>query len=80
MFRRVKSLRPLDRAARRCPSCADRLLYRALFLALAAVILLSLAIGVTRLREAGRSVPVSESFPVAGAEQIQLVDEPPDHA
>lgn len=72
---------PIECGTRRRPACADRMLCRALFLLLAAVLLFSLVMGFRDLTTTARSHSVvPEPPPVAAAKIIQLVSETPDHA
>ncbi len=80
MFRCLKPVCPLERGTRKHPGCASRMLCRALFLALAAVLVLSLAIGFRCLNEAVRSTSKSESAPFACPEAVHLVSEAQDYA
>ncbi len=81
MFRCMKPGCPVDCGTRRHPGCADRMLCRALFLALAAVLVFSLSIGLRDLNASDRSSSViGEPPPVACTEMVQLVSEAPDDA
>lgn len=71
---------PVDRGTRSHPGCAGRLLSRALFLVLVAVLLVSLGIGFRSLNETGHSTPISESAPLTGPEAIDLVSQAQNHA
>ncbi len=66
--------------ARRRPGCSDRLAFRILFVALAAVLLVSRFIGIRDLNTGARlESVVAEPPPVARAEAVQLVSEPSDY-
>jgi len=60
MFRCLRPGCPVHCGTRRRPGCADRMLFRALFLALAAALVFSLAIGIRDLKRAPQSMPVAE--------------------
>jgi hypothetical protein len=65
---------------RRHPSCADRMAFRILFVAFAAVLLLSMSIGVRDLNTTTRLESViAEPPPVARGEAVQLVSEPSNY-
>ena len=79
MFRCLKPGCPVDCGTRKHPGCVDRMLCRALFLVLAALVV-SFAIGFKRLSEFVRSTSVSKSSPFGAPEMIHLMSEAQDHA
>jgi hypothetical protein len=76
----LKQSCPLECGTRRHPGCADRMAFRILFVAFAAVLILSVLIGVRDLNTRTRSESViAEPPPVARAETVQLVSEPSNY-
>lgn len=62
---------PVHCGTRRRPGCIDRMLFRALFLMLAGVLIVSLVAGLRHLRTA--SAGMAEPAPLASAHVVQLV-------
>jgi len=79
MLRCLRSGCPTRCGTRRKPSCADRLLHYALLSLLTAVLLLSLAVGLSSLGDAAaESRRASESTPVAVSKTFELMGKTED--
>ena len=66
---------PRHCGTRRHPGCADRMMYRALFLLLTFALLVSLGMGLKWLDGAAGSRPVPESPPLGSPQILELVGE-----
>ena len=72
MFRCLNPGCPVECGTRRRPNCAERMLCRALFLLLAGVLTVSLAVGFFSLRAAFRSAS-RDTPPLARPQAVELV-------